>query len=129
MTSLVDTYTVKTGDSAKVLSINGYEVAVHISTVANNAITVQNDGLHVNISGKADKVTSATENNLAAFDANGNLKDSQAARPSRTRRYSSLLKESTLQSILSAIQTRDSRLESILNKLKSCPSAITLYIG
>ena len=76
MSTLVDTYTPKAGDSSKILSISGYEVEVHISAAANNAITVQPDGLHVNISGKADKVTSATENNLPALDANGNLTDS-----------------------------------------------------
>ena len=76
MSTLVDTYTVKTGDSTKILSISGYEVEVHISSVPNNAITVQNDGLHVNISGKADKVANATAGHLAGLDANGNLTDS-----------------------------------------------------
>jgi hypothetical protein len=76
MSTLVDTYTVKTGDSTKILSISGYEVEVHISSAANNAITVQNDGLHVNISGKADKVANATAGHLAGLDANGNLTDS-----------------------------------------------------
>ena len=76
MSTLVDTYSPKAGDSAKILSISGYEIEVHISAAANNAITVQPDGLHVNISGKADKVASATANNLPALDANGNLTDS-----------------------------------------------------
>lgn len=76
MTSLVDTYTVKAGDSSKILSIDDYEVEVHISAAANNAIEVKPDGLHVNISGKADKVANATAGHLAGLDANGNLTDS-----------------------------------------------------
>lgn len=104
MTSLVDVYTVKTGDSSKILSIDGYEIEVHISAAANNAITVQPDGLHVNISGKADKVDRVSaaiarnpydeteqaeqyaafnagyslNGHLAGLDANGNLLDSGA---------------------------------------------------
>ena len=74
--SLIDTYTIATGDSAKVLSISGNAITFHVSSVANNAITVQNDGLHVDISGKTDKVASATAGNLAGLDANGNLTDS-----------------------------------------------------
>ena len=50
--SLVDTYTA--GDAS--ININGYSVNVKISAVANNAITLQSDGLHVDISGKVDKV-------------------------------------------------------------------------
>lgn len=77
METLVDVYTVKAGDSSKILTIDGSNVIeVHISTAANNAITVQNDGLHVDTSGKADKVTNATAGNLAGLDANGNLTDS-----------------------------------------------------
>ena len=74
--ALIDTYTIKAGDSAKVLSISGNEIEFHVSAVANNAITVQNDGLHVDISGKTDKVANATEGNLAGLDGNGNLTDS-----------------------------------------------------
>ena len=69
---LVDTYTA--ADNS--ININGYSVNVKISAAANNAITLQNDGLHVDISGKADKVTGATAGNLAGLDANGNLTDS-----------------------------------------------------
>ena len=50
--SLVDTYTA--ADNS--ININGYTVNVKISAVANNAITLQTDGLHVDISGKVDKV-------------------------------------------------------------------------
>ena len=76
MSTLVDTYTVKSGDSAKVLVISGYEIEFKVSSAANNAITVQNDGLHVDISGKADKVANATAGHVASLDANGNLQDS-----------------------------------------------------
>mgnify|MGYP006916046794 CR=1 FL=1 len=100
VSTLVDTYTVATGDSAKVLSIAGYTITFNVSAAANNAITVQNDGLHVDISGKADKViknaaqfnpydetteaqdyadfnSSYTMNGkVALLDTNGNLKDS-----------------------------------------------------
>ncbi len=72
---LVDTYTA--ADNS--ININGYNVNVKISAAANNAITLQSDGLHVDISGKADKVTGATAGNFAGLDANGNLTDSGVA--------------------------------------------------
>ena len=72
---LVDTYTA--ADNS--ININGYNVNVKISAAANNAITLQNDGLHVDISGKADRVTNATSGNFAGLDANGNLTDSGVA--------------------------------------------------
>ena len=56
------------------LSMNA--LAVKISEAANNAIEVKADGLHVDISGKADKVENATAGNVATLDANGNLTDS-----------------------------------------------------
>ncbi len=100
LNSLVDIYTIAAGDSSKILSIAGYTVTVHISSAANNAITVQNDGLHVDISGKTDKVTRnpipfnpydeneeaqdyadfntdySMESNIVLLTASGNLKDS-----------------------------------------------------
>ena len=79
VSALVDTYTIASGDSSKVLSIANNEITVHISATANNAITVQSDGLHVNISGKADKVANATAGHLASLDANGNITDSGVA--------------------------------------------------
>ena len=51
--TLVDTYTA--ADNS--ININGYNVNVKISAAANNAITLQNDGLHVDISGKVDNTT------------------------------------------------------------------------
>lgn len=98
--SSLDIYTIATGDSSKILSIAGYTVTVHISSAANNAITLQNDGLHVDISGKTDKVARnpipfnpydeneeaedyadfntdySMESNIALLTAEGNLKDS-----------------------------------------------------
>ena len=91
MSSLVDTYTVKAGASQQVITIAGYEVeikfdttltssanglGVAVSAAANNAITKQADGLHVDISSKADQDTDAVEGNIAVFDANGNPVDS-----------------------------------------------------
>ena len=102
VSKLVDTYTVASGDSAKVLTINGYTISFNVSSAANNAITVENDGLHVDISDKADKVDRATaavaqnpynseteaaayasfnsnyslDGKVALLDTNGNLKDS-----------------------------------------------------
>ena len=76
MEDLVDVYTIKSGDSAKVLSIANNEIEVHISAAANNAIEVKADGLHVDISGKADKVSNATAGHVATLDASGNIADS-----------------------------------------------------
>ena len=102
VSKLVDTYSAASGDSAKVLTINGYTITFNVSSAANNAITVENDGLHVNISAKADKVDRATaaiaqnpynseteaaayasfnsnyslDGKVALLDTNGNIKDS-----------------------------------------------------
>ncbi|MBR0167200.1 MAG: hypothetical protein IJQ08_00865 [Synergistaceae bacterium] len=78
MTTLVDTYTAKAGDSAKILNISGYEIEVKIDTTAGNGnhISVTNNGLMVDVSDKADKVVNATAGNIATLDANGNLVDS-----------------------------------------------------
>lgn len=76
MASLIDTYTVASGNSAKILTISGRTITVKISAASNQAITVKNDGLHVDISGKADKVSSATANNLAMLTSAGDLADS-----------------------------------------------------
>ena len=50
-----------------------------ISKVEGNALQMKEDGLYVaipNLDGKMDKPTDTTENNIAVFDANGNVKDS-----------------------------------------------------
>lgn len=72
MEKLVDTYTA----SDTSITINDYKVAVNISAAANNAITKKNDGLHVDISGKVDKVKNATAGNIPVFDSDGGLVDS-----------------------------------------------------
>lgn len=69
--SLVDTYSA--ADNS--ITVNGYTIAVKISAAANNALTLQSDGLYVDISGKQDKDTDAVANNIAKFDANGNAVD------------------------------------------------------
>lgn len=54
------------------LNTNG-KLSVMVSTVANNAITVQNDGLHVDITGKVDKnnaITGATKTKIT-YDSKG----------------------------------------------------------
>ena len=72
-------YTTAAGDSSKVLTINGYTVTFNLSANANNALTVANDGLFVDITGKADKVSNATAGHVAGLDANGNLTDTGIA--------------------------------------------------
>lgn len=81
MATLVDTYT---SGNTKTLTISGRTITVKVSAVANNAITIQSDGLHVNMSGKADKVSGATNGNFAGLDANGNITDSGIAKSTVT---------------------------------------------
>lgn len=69
---LSDVYTA--GDTT--ITIANYQVTVRLSALANNAITVQNDGLHVDISGKIDKVTTATSGNLVTWGTAGAVLDS-----------------------------------------------------
>ena len=80
MSALVDTYKAKaTGkDASTTITVSGYEieVKVNVSAAAGNALSLKADGLYVDISGKADKVKNATDGNLAALDASGNLTDS-----------------------------------------------------
>lgn len=70
--ALVDEYTA--ADNS--ININGKTINVKLSATANNALTLQSDGLHVDISGKADKVANATNGHFAGLDGNGNLTDS-----------------------------------------------------
>lgn len=72
VSTLVDTYTA----SDTTIAIADYQLKVNVSAVANNAITVQNDGLHVDISGKIDKVTTATSGNLVTWSTSGTVADS-----------------------------------------------------
>jgi len=86
MAALVDTYKAKTEgkDASTTVTVEGYEidVKVNISAEEGNQLQMKADGLYVpkpaavDISGKADKVTGATEGNFASLDANGNLTDS-----------------------------------------------------
>ena len=75
MNHLVDTYRVKAGDTGKALVISGYEVELKISQGAGNALSIEDDGLFVDISGKADKDVDAIEGNVAKFDSAGNPVD------------------------------------------------------
>lgn len=89
MAALVDTYKAKTEgkDASTTVTVEGYEieVKVNISAEEGNQLQLKPDGLYVpkpaavDLSGKADKATGATDGNLAALDANGNLSDSGVA--------------------------------------------------
>lgn len=79
MSTLVDTYTAKSGNSAKILNIAGYEIEFKIDPSNDNAIEVTANGIKVNISGKIDKVANATVGNIPSLTANGGLADSGVA--------------------------------------------------
>ena len=70
VSALVDTYTVKAGDSAKILSISGYEVEFKISSVAGNIITANSDGIYA-----TNRLASFTQGNIVTSDANGAPQD------------------------------------------------------
>lgn len=72
--ALVDTYTA----SDTTITVSGYKLKVNVSAAVNNAVTIKNDGLHVDITGKVDKVTTATAGNFAVFDSDGGVADSGA---------------------------------------------------
>ena len=74
MAALVDTYTAKTGDSAKILNIAGYEIEFKIDP-SSDIVSVTANGLKVDASGKANKVANPTAGNVAGVDANGNPMD------------------------------------------------------
>ena len=77
---LVDIYTVATDTtSQRVLNVSGNQITFKLSTDANNALETDATGLKVDITGKADKDTDATANNIAKFDANGNPVDAEIA--------------------------------------------------
>ena len=81
LTYLLNTYKAAAGDGTTTVNINGYDIGVNVNVSAEegNALVKKGDGLYVpttDLSGKADKVVGATEGNLAALDANGNLTDS-----------------------------------------------------
>ncbi len=79
LTSLIEVIEIASGDSAKVLTIaesgKTRTISVHISQTAGNMLSVENDGLYV-----TTRISGATEDNLAAFDANGAPSDSGIAK-------------------------------------------------
>lgn len=75
MSTLADTY--EASDTS--VGIADYKIKVKVSVVANNALTLKSDGLHVDVSDKVDKVESATAGHLATFLSNGNLSDTGIA--------------------------------------------------
>ena len=82
MSALVDTYKAKaTGkDASTTVTIAGYEVdvKVNISAAAGNALVLKDDGLYVDISGKADKVIELVKENgktYAVVNDFGKLRD------------------------------------------------------
>lgn len=75
---LVDTYTGVNNETIN-MTVEGNKITanVKVSETSDNVIQVYADGLYVaptDISGKMDKVTSANDGMLAAFDGNGNVK-------------------------------------------------------
>ena len=110
---LVDTYTAKNSTTVA-LTVTGNEFTAEaiVSAAEGNTLVKTEQGLYVaatDISGKVDKVTSATENNIATFTADGNIKDSTtsiggatlAAAPSA----SVLATEKAVDAIRTALQT------------------------
>lgn len=79
---LVDTYTAEGDGKALTLNVTNNKISgsIKISTAEGNIITADENGLYVqatDISGKMDKATDAVEGNIAVFDANGNVLDSE----------------------------------------------------
>lgn len=70
VSALVDTYTVKAGDSAKVLTIAGYEVEFKISATAGNILNANSDGLYA-----TNRLASFTQGHIVTSDANGAPQD------------------------------------------------------
>ena len=72
-----DPYTAS--DTSIVIDSGTNKIRVAISAVPYNAITKKNDGLHVDISDKVDKVAGATAGHIATFVSGGNLSDTGIA--------------------------------------------------
>ena len=70
MSTLVDTYTAKAGDSAKILVIAGREVEFKISATAGNILQANSDGLYA-----TNRLQSFTAGNIVQSDANGAPQD------------------------------------------------------
>lgn len=77
---LVDTYTVEGSSSIDLTMVaNKITAALKISSEADNAAEIKEDGLYVpkvDTSGLMPKATGATKDNIAIFDENGNVVDS-----------------------------------------------------
>lgn len=80
---LVDTYTVANTQTVSMnMSGNQITANVRISVTGGNALVANEDGLYVqvpDISGKMDKVSGATNGNLAMLDSNGQVVDAGVA--------------------------------------------------
>ena len=72
MSALVDTYTA----SDTSITVSGYQLKVNIDPSSDTLLTLTANGLLVDGSGKANKVSGATAGNIATLDANGNPTDS-----------------------------------------------------
>ena len=67
VSKLIDTYT----PANEGISIAGYSIGAQVSATATNILSIANDGLLAEL-----KLNGATQNNVAAFDANGYIQDS-----------------------------------------------------
>lgn len=67
LSKLIDTYTA--ADNS--INISGHSVAVKISAATGNALSLTNDGLFTDISGKVDKVNNAPQGEIAIFGLSG----------------------------------------------------------
>lgn len=70
MSTLVDTYTAKPGDSEKILVIAGREIEFKISATAGNILQVNSNGLYA-----TNRLQSFTAGNIVQSDANGAPQD------------------------------------------------------
>lgn len=70
MSTLIDTYTVKAGDSAKIIVIAGREVEFKISATAGNILQANSDGLYA-----SNRLPTFTPGNVVTSDANGAPQD------------------------------------------------------
>ena len=67
LSKLIDTYTA--ADNS--INISGHSIAVNISATNGNALSLSNDGLLVDTSGKVDKVPNAAQGEIAIFGLSG----------------------------------------------------------
>lgn len=67
VSKLIDTYTAANA----AINIAGYSIGVNVSATATNILSIANDGLLAEL-----KLNGATQNNVAAFGANGYIQDS-----------------------------------------------------